>query len=138
MTTNICTIEHCSRVVHHGGMCRPHREQHLHGTRHPGIHAVGEARRHLEGLVEHYGSVGTASKAMQVSRGTITRVLTVAAHEPLKVTSFNRIMNHQPVVDVDAIDAPVTRAVVAEYATTPEGRAFIERCWGTTRTEVAA
>lgn len=137
MTSKICSIGDCPRTVHNGGMCRPHREQHLHGTRHPGIHTVGEARRRLEELVEYYGSVGTAAKAIRIGRGTITRVLTMSGHEPLKVTSFNRIMDHEP-VNVDAVDAPVTRAVVAEYATTPEGRAFIEKCWSPKPKQVAA
>lgn len=138
MTSKICTIEDCPRTVHASGMCRPHREKHLHGTRHPGIHTVGEARARLEELVEHYGSVGTAAKAMQISRGTVTRVLTVSVHEPLRVTALERIMNHEPVVDGDAVDAPVTHAVVAEYATTPEGRAFIEKCWSPKPKRVAA
>lgn len=72
---------------------------------------------------------------MGLGRGTITRVLTVAAHEPLKVTAFDRIMNHEP---LGPGETPISGVEVAAYALTGAGRAFIAECWAPKPKRVAA
>lgn len=121
-----CKTPNCPRSVHSVGLCRPCREKTLHGEGAPVAHRVGEARDRLVELVAHYGSAGTTAKAVGLGRGTITRVLTVSAHEPLKVTAFDRIMNHEP---LGPGEAPVSGLEVAAYALTAAGRAFVEECW---------
>lgn len=116
-------------------MCRPCREKTLHGEGTPVAHRVGEARDRLVELVAHYGNAGTTAKAVGLGRGTITRVLTVSAHEPLKVTAFDRIMNHEP---LGPGETPISGGDVAAYALTAVGRAFVEECWSPKPKQVAA
>lgn len=121
-----CKTPNCPRSVHSVGMCRPCREKTLHGKDTPVAHRVGEARDRLIELVAHYGSAGTTAKAVGLGRGTITRVLTVSEHEPLKVTAFDRIMNHE---QLGPGETPISGVEVAAYALTAAGRVFVAECW---------
>lgn len=131
MKSKKCTIDGCGRSQHAVGMCRPHRNQTLHGIANGKLasHTIGEVRPRVEELVRIYGTESTVATKTHVGKNTITRILRESLHAPVKVTAFDRIMNHQP--DAAAIErASDTGASVAAYAKTPEGMAFVDRCRG--------
>lgn len=134
-----CTVDGCIRSQHAVGMCRPHRNHVLHGISNGKLasHTIGEVRPRVEELVRIYGTEATVATKTSVGKNTITRILRESIHAPVKVTAFDRIMNHQP--DVAVVEqAPTTGAAVAEYAKTPDGEAFIARCRAPKRQAVAA
>lgn len=129
MKSKTCIIDGCDRSQHAVGMCRPHRNQTLHGIANGKLasRTIGEVRPRVEELVRIYGTEATVATKTHVGKNTITRILRESLHAPVKVTAFDRIMNHQP--DAATIErASKTRVSVAEYAKTPDGEAFIARC----------
>ena len=89
-------------------------------------HSNSSVRSRAEALVEHHGSIRAAAEKVGVSYDTLARVLRfprTSVQEPTyqAILRAHRAMQRAQTVDGGAVD---------EYATTPEGRAFIAECRG--------
>lgn len=124
---NECTIGNCDRPIKAGGMCRHHREQHLDRT----THTIGEAKKRVAELIDHYGTIGLAARMIGIARNTAVRLQHVDPTERIQHAAYNRIMDHQAEdVPTPARQRaePTTWADTAAYALTPEGRMFVTKC----------
>lgn len=127
--TTPCKTEGCARAAQVAGECKPCRYRHLDNT----MRTIGDAKPRLLELISHYGSARLTSQKCGISYNTLVRIRHAAVDDRLKRHVYDRIMNHQPAGEPaskrsEDWHAPVTRTMVAEYARTPEGAAYVERC----------
>ena len=89
-------------------------------------HSNSSVRARAEALVDHLGSIPATAEKVGVSYDTLARVLrcpntTVQERTYQAITRAHRAMQRAETVD---------GGTAADFATTPEGRAFIAECRG--------
>lgn len=93
-------------------------------------HTVSSVRRRVQELTEHHGNLRAAAAAVGVSTDTLSRIL---RHERATVQepTYQAITRaHATMLRAQKRRDAVAGEVVADFATTPEGRAFIAECRG--------
>lgn len=124
---NTCKVCHRERFIKAAGMCRTCREKHLNKR----MRAIGDAKPRAVELIDHYGSVGTAARMIGLARNTLVRIQHAELDARIQRAAYSAIMNHKTAEQKAVMEnrpAPATWAEAAEYATTPDGQAYIERC----------
>ena len=125
MTT--CKVCHRERFIKAAGMCRTCREKHLNKR----MRAIGDAKPRAVELIDHYGSVGTAARMIDIARNTVDRIRHADIDDRIQRAKYNAIMNHKiadPNAPAEKRPDPITWPEVAAYAQTPDGQAYIQRC----------
>lgn len=127
--TTTCKVCHRERHIKAAGMCRTCRDKHLSKQMRP----IGDAKKRIIELIAHYDNLNHVAVQVGIARNTVVRIQHADIDARIQRSAYTAIMNHQPTGPqapnrAERHREPFTRADVAEYATTPEGRAFIAKC----------
>lgn len=99
-------------------------------TRLKTTHSNSSVRSRAEALVDHHGSIRTAAEKVGVSYDTLARVLR-CPNTTVQEPTYQAITRaHATMLRAQKRRDAVAGEVVADFATTPEGRAFIAECRG--------
>lgn len=93
-------------------------------------HSNSSVRARAEALVEHHGSIRATAEKVGVSYDTLARVLRFPRTSFQERTYQAITRAHAAMRRAQKRRETVAGAVVADFATTPEGRAFIAECRG--------
>lgn len=89
-------------------------------------HSNSSVRSRAEALVDHHGSIRTTAEKVGVSNDTLSRILR-HPNTTVQERTYQAILRaHRAMQRAETVDG----GTAAEYATTPEGRAFITECRG--------
>ncbi|MCD1287307.1 MULTISPECIES: hypothetical protein [unclassified Brevibacterium] len=104
------------------------------------IYTVGDIRPALAKILDHYPTVADAYRAAGVSCESFYRIRKAGDGRRVKGPTALRILTHAAGLPDKPVTRPgaITWAEVAEYAKTPEGRAFVAQCWAPRRMGAAA
>lgn len=93
-------------------------------------HSNSSVRSRAEALVDHHGSIRTTAEKVGVSYDTLARVLR-CPNTTVQERTYQAITRaHASMLRARKRRDTVAGEVVADFATTPEGRAFIAECRG--------
>ncbi|MFT9771120.1 hypothetical protein ACMZ29_00550 [Brevibacterium casei] len=93
-------------------------------------HSNASVRPRAEALVDHHGSIRATAEAVGVSYDTLARILRFP-NTTVQERTYQAITRaHAAMLRARKRRDTVAGAVVADFATTPEGRAFIAECRG--------
>lgn len=93
-------------------------------------HSNASVRARAEALVEHHGSIRATAEKVGVSYDTLARVLRFPRTSVQEPTYQAILRAHATMRRAQKRRDTVAGEVVADFATTPEGRAFITECRG--------
>ena len=89
-------------------------------------HSGPAIRQRVLDLVDHHGTIKATAAAAGISNDTLSRILR-HPHTTVQEPTYQAILRaHRAMQRAQTVDG----GAVAEYATTPEGRAFIAECRG--------
>lgn len=89
-------------------------------------HSGPAIRQRVLDLVDHHGTIKATAAAAGISNDTLSRILR-HPHTTVQEPTYQAILRaHRAMQRAQTVDG----GAVAEYATTPEGRAFITECRG--------
>lgn len=93
-------------------------------------HSNSSVRTRAEALVDHHGGIRAAAEKVGVSYDTLARVLR-CPNTTVQEPTYQAITRaHAAMRRAQKRRDAVAGEVVADFATTPEGRAFIAECRG--------
>ncbi|WP_181275981.1 hypothetical protein [Brevibacterium oceani] len=94
-------------------------------------HTAGEVQHLMRRILDHYPTARDAIGACGMSSETFYRIMRKDSRASLKTPTYQRIMAAAEVLNglpIESEPGAITWPEVAEYATTPEGLAFIVQC----------
>ena len=93
-------------------------------------HSGPAIRQRVLDLVDHHGTIKATAAAAGISNDTLSRILRFE-HTTVQEPTYQAILRaHRTMRRAQKRRDAVAGEVVADFATTPEGRAFIAECRG--------